>query len=198
MALVPTPPNSQAAFGSTLFDFEERTGNWSSIDDRVMGGVSASSMVIENGVAVFSGTVSLDFGGGFASVRTLPARHDLSGLEGVVLELRGDGHRYGFRLRTDDRFDGVSWMASFPTEPGRRLTVVLPFAAFRPTLRGRVVSEAGPFDPAAVQSFGFLIGDRQAGEFRLEIDRIAGWNRPSDDHLPPQDAGRRPAGSGGG
>jgi hypothetical protein len=89
---------------------------WPNIDDRVMGGVSRSGMRVANGIAVFEGQVSLDRNGGFASVRSRPAEHDLSAYRGVVLKVRGDGKRYRFRLRTADAKDGVSYQA--PLEPG--------------------------------------------------------------------------------
>jgi hypothetical protein len=54
-----------------LFDFSPSDVRlWLPVDDAVMGGVSNSAMRIENGRAVFAALVSLDFGGGFASVRS--------------------------------------------------------------------------------------------------------------------------------
>ena len=72
-------------------------------------------MVLEDGVGVFRGVVSLENGGGFASVRSEPQDHDLSTFDGLVLKVRGDGKRYRFRLRTSRAFDGVSYQA--PLEP---------------------------------------------------------------------------------
>ena len=51
-----------------IVDFRTATDSWRNIDDVVMGGLSSSEMVIEDGVAVFRGDVSLDNNGGFASV----------------------------------------------------------------------------------------------------------------------------------
>lgn len=43
---------------------------WAPIDDRIMGGVSQSRLSFHaDGYAVFAGTVSMENGGGFASVR---------------------------------------------------------------------------------------------------------------------------------
>ena len=56
---------------------------WPSIDDTVMGGRSASEMRIDAGTAAFTGNVSLENGGGFASVRSQPRDHDHDGHHGV-------------------------------------------------------------------------------------------------------------------
>jgi hypothetical protein len=67
--------NSVAA-EKTLFDFGANTNapGWQVVNDGVMGGLSASAFCVTNGVAVFRGEVSLVNNGGFASMRSLPAR----------------------------------------------------------------------------------------------------------------------------
>ena len=79
----------------TLFDFSSATNTptWQVVNDDVMGGVSTSSFRLTNDVAVFRGEVSLDNNGGFASVRSLLARHDLAGFDAFVIRVRGDGRR---------------------------------------------------------------------------------------------------------
>ncbi len=119
---------------------------------------------------VFSGTLSLENNGGFASVRRL-VRSGLESATGVRLRLRGDGRRYQFRLRQDGGFDGVAWRAEFPTD-GEWQTLELRFADFEPVFRGYAVPGAGPVVPAAVRQIGFLIADKQPGPFRLQIRAI--------------------------
>ncbi|MGL6223928.1 MAG: CIA30 family protein, partial [Steroidobacteraceae bacterium] len=92
-----------------LLDFSEEgaTACWRAIDDAVMGGVSHSALLpYAAGVASFSGVVSLDRGGGFASVRTEPQRWRTAGARSFVLRCRGDGRNYKFTARVDDGFDG--------------------------------------------------------------------------------------------
>ena len=101
-----------------LFDFANATNAaWQVVNDDVMGGVSTSSFRITNGVAVFSGKVSLENNGGFASVRTLPARFDLGEASEFVLRVRGDGRRHKFTARMDSRFDGP--LIKGPSRPRR-------------------------------------------------------------------------------
>ena len=57
-------------------------GNWASQDDRVMGGISVSTMVASGDDAIFSGTLRLESNGGFTSVRT-SFRKDLRAYDGL-------------------------------------------------------------------------------------------------------------------
>jgi hypothetical protein len=142
------------------------------VDDVVMGGRSSSRVVSVGEGAAFEGVLSLEDGGGFASVRSAPRPLDLSGRREVVLRVRGDGRRYKLNLRTDTAFDGVTWQAPFTPPAGTWAEVRLPLAAFEPRFRGRPAA-AGPLDPSRVATVGLLVSDRQAGAFRLELAWIA-------------------------
>ena len=124
-----------------LFDFADpvAAAAFAPIDDVVMGGRSWSRATPVDGALRFEGEVSLEQGGGFASVRSRPRRADLSAFAGLVLSVRGDGRRYQVNLRTDEAFDGVTWQASLDLPAGAWRTVTLPFAAFAPRFRGRAV-----------------------------------------------------------
>lgn len=162
----------------TLFDFNQpEAAQWfSAVDDRVMGGVSKSRMIsTAEGTAAFQGHLSLDQGGGFASIRATGLELDLSDHEGVELEVRGDGRTYQLRLRHDGRFDGVNYRARFDTKDGEWQTVRLPFSVFEPTFRGRIVRNAPALDPARIRQVGFLVADEQVGEFRLEIRQASAY-----------------------
>jgi hypothetical protein len=157
-----------------LFDFETTTHSlaWEVVNDGVMGGVSTSQFqVLTNGGAVFSGTVRLENNGGFASVRSTAVRENLAGLTAFVLRVRGDGRRYKFSVRTGVGFDSPLYQCNFTTIQGEWEEHRLAFSDFVPTFRGRVLTDVPPLDPAKVNSVGFLISDKQAGPFRLEI----GW-----------------------
>ena len=95
-----------------------------------------------------------------------------AGLEPERLEVRGDGRTYQFRLRPDRGFDGVAWRAEF-TAGGEWRTVDLPLSAFVPVHRGRPVPGAGPLIAADIRQIGFLLADRTAGPFALDIRCIA-------------------------
>ncbi len=158
------------------FDTATAVAGWTPVDDGVMGGVSRSRLRHDDaGFAVFEGIVSLEKGGGFASVRTRPAAFGAVGASHYLLDVRGDGKRYKLNLRTDETFDGVNYQALFTPPAGQWTTVAIGVAAFRASFRGREVPQAPPLDTARVRQLGLMIADRQAGPFRLDVKAI-GWS----------------------
>lgn len=156
---------------AAAFALQAAALDWRPVDDVVMGGRSASTAVVsDTGTLLFQGVVSLEDGGGFASLRAGPAAHDFSAAAGIVLRLRGDGKRYRFSLRTGEGFDGVQYQAAFTAPAGEWTEVRLPWTSFEPRFRGRPVPGAPPLDPAQVRWLGLLISDRQEGRFSLELD----------------------------
>jgi NADH dehydrogenase [ubiquinone] 1 alpha subcomplex assembly factor 1 len=158
-----------------LLDFEsiDEVALFSPVDDAVMGGVSASRMVPgDSGVAVFEGTVSLEHGGGFASVRSRQRDWDTTGGTAFVLRVRGDGKRYRFNVRTPGHPAAFRYEAPLEPPSGCWTEVEIPLAGLAGKVFGRPVPGSAPLDPGSIQSLGFMISDRQAGPFKLEIDWI--------------------------
>jgi hypothetical protein len=156
------------------FDTAASVADFSAIDDRVMGGRSASRLRHDPaGHAIFEGEVSLADGGGFASVRSrsLP----LGDAQAVTcrIEVLGDGKRYKLGLRTDDLFDGVTYQATFAPVSGEWTVLRLPLASFKPSWRGRPIDGGSAVRPESVRQLGLVIGDGQAGVFALALRSIA-------------------------
>ncbi len=156
-----------------VIDFRDpaQVSGWNPVNDRVMGGVSTSQATATIDGMVFSGVVSLENNGGFASIRALPCEYGLAGAIALVLRVRGDGKAYKFGMRTDEAYDGVQYQILFATQAGEWRDIRLPINEFHSTLRGRMV-QAPTLDPARIQVFGLLISDRQAGPFRLVVKSI--------------------------
>lgn len=159
----------------TLFNFT-RSGTvalWQPVNDVVMGGISGSRLVEQEGTcATFTGNVSLESGGGFASVRTIPGSFNLGTGTFIVLEVNGDGKFYKFNL-VDDLESGVLFQARFAPATGHWSAIHIPLSNFLPTFRGRTLHDHRPLNTQHVVSFGLMISDRQAGPFCLEIRSIS-------------------------
>jgi hypothetical protein len=159
-----------------LFNFSDPAAvrAWSPIDDRIMGGISSSTLRHDPaGHAVFEGTVSLERKGGFASVRSSPAARGLPGAAACIIEIRGDNKQFKLSLLTDDGFDSLNYQASFMPSGTGWQTLRLPLATFRASFRGREVPGAPALDPARIRQVGLMIAARQAGPFALDIKRIS-------------------------
>jgi NADH dehydrogenase [ubiquinone] 1 alpha subcomplex assembly factor 1 len=158
-----------------LFDFTDPSAAnaWHAIDDRVMGGLSRSTLRHDPaGHAVFEGTVSLERDGGFASVRSRPGERGLAGAKACLIELRGDDKQFKLSLLTHDGFDSLNYQASFAPMGTHWQTLHLPLTEVRASFRGREVTDAPPLDPARIRQVGLMIAARQAGPFELHIRRI--------------------------
>ena len=155
------------------FDGDPSEPRWVAVNDGVMGGRSSGSPTVDDGMLEFSGTLSLENNGGFASVRTVDYAVNLSSAETVVLRVRGDGRRYQLRLATSARNRGiaVSYGADFIAPAGEWTEVRLRLDSLQPRVRGTLLN-GPPLDPAQIKEVGLLIGDKQEGPFSMDVDWI--------------------------
>ena len=156
----------------SLFDFtpEASIAEWRIQDDVVMGGRSNGDFTLsEEGHGVFHGTVSLENNGGFSSVRYRPTPIDISAYRTVQLRIKGDGKRYQLRFKSNPG-DRHSYIYYFETT-GDWQIIELPLENFYPTFRGRQL-DLPNYPGKSVSEVAFLIGNKRAESFRLEIDGI--------------------------
>ena len=160
--------------------------DWVVVNDTVMGGVSASTVKVDTALR-FTGTLSLERNGGFASVRSRPTALPLAGARAIKLTLRGDGRVYDFTLsRSDFDIRAGSYRVRVRAEAKAR-TLEIPLSDFRPTRFGRPMSGAPALDAGAdrIDSAGFLLADGKPGPFALEvlaIEPVSGAAKRSAQH----------------
>lgn len=157
----------------TPFKFNELTDQQHMIvNDSVMGGRSVSEFNIHKDKAVYSGSVSLENNGGFASIRMIWP-FDLTEVSEqptvLGLTVRGDGKSYQFRLRTNRGFDGAAYSYQFDTIADLQQTIYIPVDQFIPTFRGRVLRNMPELKLSDVQQMGILIADYQVGTFSIDL-----------------------------
>lgn len=159
---------------TTLFDFSssKTAGVWYKVNDVVMGGISQSALRLnDNGSATFSGNLSAENNGGFASVRA--AVEEISeGFAGVIIKAKGDGKVYNLRFRTSENFDGPAYQAKFKPDINEWQEFRIPFTGFSPTFRGRYVPNQAELVSENIRQIGILISDKQFGAFTLDIKWI--------------------------
>jgi monofunctional biosynthetic peptidoglycan transglycosylase len=164
------------------FDVPGSVAPWTPVNDTVMGGVSSGRCGwSEAGALEFSGTVSLENNGGFASIRVATDSLDVSAYEGIMLRVRGDGKRYSLSIQTDYRIVAGAYYFTFQAEPGVWQEVVTPMSALQARSFGRALPSAPPLNTRDIRSLGFIISDKQEGPFRLEVDWIKVGNKRADE-----------------
>ena len=160
--------------GRVLFGFSkpEAAKEWQTVNDGVMGGVSDGRFKInENKRMEFFGTLSLENNGGFASVRSRPTKVNLKTGDSIAARVRGDGREYRVNLYVPRDSGGYSFRQTFKTKKGKWIEVSFAVDKFVAAFHGRVFPDQ-KLDPSKVNSVGFLLADKKAGPFKLEVDWI--------------------------
>ena len=158
-----------------LFDFTEAdpAKQWQTVNDGVMGGVSEGKFKITDAKTMeFFGTLSLENNGGFASVRTKAKKLSLEKDDTLVAKIRGDGRQYMLNLYPNKQRMAYSYRATVQTKKDEWIEVKVPLAKFEATSFGRIVKNAGLVKPEEINSLGFMLGDKKAGPFKMEIEWI--------------------------
>ena len=161
-----------------LIDFTDaqESQRWIAINDDVMGGLSQSRIELSPAAtALFNGQLALENNGGFASIRRRSDNYNLNGCNGVILKVKGDGRTYQFRVKTDERYDGIAYRTLFATDNHDWQTLTLPFDRFSASFRGKPVPGAPVLHPEQIRQIGFLLADKQPGSFCLEIACIKSY-----------------------
>ena len=150
---------------------ESGSGNWYVVDDGVMGGLSQGQIQVSDGILVFSGNVSLDNNGGFSSIRyacspgTIKSEHS-----SFILRIKGDGQKYQFRSKSSQR-NYESYIYEFETS-GEWQSIEVPFNKMYPGFRGRKLNMPN-YNGDQLGEIGFLIADKQEGQFELQIESVS-------------------------
>ena len=155
-----------------LFEFTgaDPSPEWSATNDTVMGGVSKGKAELTKVGMDFSGHLSLENNGGFASVHT-GVDLDLSDYSGIRLKVLGDGRIYQLRFESDalhrQRWP-VSFCGDFETVDGEWIEVFISFSEFSQTWRGRRLA-GHRFSKNDIRRIAFMLADGQAGDFALKV-----------------------------
>lgn len=155
------------------FTCNDNLNNWVIVNDGVMGGVSTSDLKVNNDCnAFFSGLVSLENNGGFASVRCFPKQNIQINNQGkIILKIKGDGKTYQFRIKLDDD-EYFSYIYAFETS-GNWETIILSLADFYPSFRGRKLADASDVNiEGNLSYFSFLIANKRNEAFNIEFQSI--------------------------
>jgi monofunctional biosynthetic peptidoglycan transglycosylase len=158
-----------------LADFTNQNARslWRVVNDDVMGGISKSSIsVSENNYLVFSGEVSLENNGGFASLRSPVHDYDFSNFTGFVIKVKGDDKTYSLSFRQTKYFTGFNYNQKFETRKNEWQIFEFPFDKFNLKYFGKVVEAFDKPDQKSIKQISILISDKQEGPFQLEIEWI--------------------------
>ncbi len=153
------------------FSAQSNLREWRIVNDGVMGGISKSYFLTSNeGHGQFSGHVSLENNGGFASIQLNQSVTIPDNIKYIVLHVKGDGKQYEFRLK-NDLYQSVSYVHPFKTS-GEWETLQLAVGEFYPQYFGRKLNSPN-FNYKKIEQISFLISNKKEEDFKLLIDGIS-------------------------
>ncbi len=159
-----------------LYDFTKQgKGKWRIQNDVVMGGRSESQLkMTDENEALFTGRVSLENNGGFCSIHQTNEQEPFiinAESDAFILNLKGDGKDYNFRIRTPN--GRHSYAATFSTKNnGDWESITIPFKSMQATYRGEVVNVPN-YNGENVVEMQILIGNKKEEDFEILVKSIA-------------------------
>jgi Complex I intermediate-associated protein 30 (CIA30) len=164
----------EATNAAVLVDLDDagEVATWTTVNDPVMGGMSTSTITFAGGGLLFSGTLSLENNGGFASARS-PQNPDIGGKATGATSLRvhaqGDGKTY--LLKVGITGQPWSYIQRFPTQAGAPEIYDLPVEGFEPVgMRLDPAPNAPPsLEPSLIDEVAIYILDKQRGPFEITV-----------------------------
>ena len=152
------------------FTTSTKLNEWRIVNDGVMGGVSKSSLILNDlGNGQFMGHVSLANNGGFASIQLNKTIQLADDKKFILLRVKGDGKSYEFRLKSQIS-QSESYVHQFTTT-GEWEIIKLPISEFYPQFFGRKLNKPN-FNFKSIEQLSFLIANKQEEDFKLLIDWI--------------------------
>ena len=148
---------------------------WTTVNDPVMGGKSTSRVAFDNGGLTFSGTVSLENNGGFASARSPQdpgIGEKAAGATALSVRAAGDGKTYVLKVGVAGQ--PWSYIQRFRTDPGVTRSYPLPLDGFAPVGMRLDPDPKAPrrLDPSTIDQVAVYILDKQQGPFAITITGV--------------------------
>ncbi len=173
--------NSDVTTGAALLDLDDpgAVAAWTTLNDPVMGGLSTSEVKFGDGGLRFSGWISLENNGGFASARS-PVDGEIgrkaAGAKSFRIQAQGDGKTYVLKVGTAGQ--AWSYIQRFRTDAAVSRTYELPIEGFRPVGMRLDPAPGAPqtLDPSGISQVAIYILDKQQGPFELTVRAIAAAN----------------------
>ena len=158
-----------------LFHFTDLNhfAKWNINNDTVMGGISQSQVNLDaqQHLLLFTGSVSLENNGGFASTESRFSSH-ITAASILTLAVKGDGKTYQLRVKTPSLSDGEAYVANFTTRANTVTQHAFTAADFTVSFRGRSVENAPDLHFDDIDRVGFLVAQKQQGPFAIELHSI--------------------------
>jgi hypothetical protein len=126
-----------------------------------MCGLSSSKVFVDgDSKIIFSGNVSLENNGGFASLRSPVKDYNFEKFSGIEIQIKGDGELYSISMKETTYFNGYFYTSSFETKKNEWIVVQIPFNEFKLYYYGKETNSAKKVPLNNIKEISLLIGDK--------------------------------------
>ncbi len=160
---------------SLVIDFgsKGKESNWFVLNDGVMGGRSGGEVIFGDNSFTFSGEVSLENNGGFASIRSPFLTYKLQQYKQVEIRYRATGMQFALTMANSKRWYNPNYKFNLAQTQGQWKTAVILLLDFKQYQVGRETGYTIATETLnQIIRLGFISNEKRAGEFELEVDYI--------------------------
>lgn len=155
------------------FGQETLTEKWMIVNDDVMGGRSTSEARLTEDAVRFTGNVSLENNGGFASMRGPWQQMDLSKYSEVSLRFKGTSREFALTMDTSQAWYKPNYKQMFVPSEEEWTEITIPLKEFKEYSVGRATGKyISEENLENIIRLGIILFDKQSGPFELELDYI--------------------------
>ena len=152
---------------------KEKTHSWYSVNDTVMGGRSSGKVSYTENSLVFSGSVSFEKNGGFASVRSEQEVMNLSDFETVTIRYKSTGQSLSLNFNYYQQWWYPNYKALLPETNGEWKTLTLPLDELKEYRVGDPTGKKiSPEKLQRIIRLGIMTADKKEGPFEAEVDFV--------------------------
>jgi hypothetical protein len=166
--LLPTTPGLKIDFSQ-----QSQVEDWVIINDGVMGGKSESSVSLNPDKIVFSGVISLENNGGFASLRSPVENHDLSNYSKAKIKFRSYGRTFSLMLESSLIFYEPVFKYDIQSKNEEWAEIEIDLSDFKEYRLSQFTgNNAHPGALEDILRIGIILFDKKDGPFKLEIEYL--------------------------
>ncbi len=159
--------------GEINFGSSGNSDSWYAVNDGVMGGLSSGLLKETKNSIVFSGAVSLENNGGFASIRSSYDNYKLSKFNTVEVRYKSTDYDFAMTMELNKRFYMPYYKFNLPETKNKWKIVNIELNQFEAYSLGRNLGYSLDDESKnEIIRLGFISNEKNAGKYQIEIDYI--------------------------
>jgi len=159
---------------SLIINFQNNDAqNWYVVNDVVMGGRSTGEISTSKKSIRFTGMLSLENNGGFASIRSLYKNYNFSDYSKVKIKYKSKNKQFAFLLELSEQWYKPYYKFYLDNTLGKWQVIEIDLKAFEGYQIGKPTGNLLLQEQLSkILRLGFMTTEKQPGPFEFEVDYI--------------------------